>query len=373
LLFPLTTLSVMGLIHVAGHLRQFFRLLGMARRYLATHQVDAVVLIDFPGFNWWVARIARRRGIPVYYYGVPQMWAWAPWRARKMKRLVTHAWCKLPFEQEWFRRRGIAATWVGHPWFDELVRYQPDRAFIEDYDNPDARLLVLLPGSRTQEVRNNLPWMLASARRVREAQGGTGVAIACFNEAHAAMAREMCRRRGLAFDVMAGRTPELISLATACIACSGSVSLELMYHRKPAVILYRVGFLARLIAPRLLRVPYITLVNLLAMPSIEGESGRRLRLRSPSREPVPMPEFLACRDCSADVAALVIDWLADEEVLKSRVGELDRLAQRYAIPGASRRTARLLMRELSERNGNRAADASGDVGVDLPRARRRAA
>ena len=99
--FELTTLAVMGLLKVLPLIHKFWSIYRDVGRYLDREHVDAVVLIDFPGFNWWVAKSAKARGIPVYYYGAPQMWAWAPWRIKKMKRLVDVALCKLPFETKW--------------------------------------------------------------------------------------------------------------------------------------------------------------------------------------------------------------------------------------------------------------------------------
>src|SRR5688500_2980528 len=101
--FDLTSLAVMWIGRVLLNLRTFFRLRDQAKAYFDRERPDAVVLIDFPGFNWHIAAAAKERGIPVFYYGVPQLWAWAPWRVKKMRRTVDHALCKLPFEETWLR------------------------------------------------------------------------------------------------------------------------------------------------------------------------------------------------------------------------------------------------------------------------------
>ena len=126
----LTKFAVMGLGRAIRNVPRLWKIYRRADRYFANNQVDGVVLIDFPGFNWWIAKAAKRHGIPVFYYGVPQMWAWAPWRVRKMRRLVDHALCKLPFEVDWFAKRGCCATYIGHPYFDELKQQELDQEFI---------------------------------------------------------------------------------------------------------------------------------------------------------------------------------------------------------------------------------------------------
>ena len=126
-----------------------------ADRYFRHQRPDAVVLIDYPGFNWWIARRAKAHEIPVFYYGTPQMWAWAGWRIKKMRRFVDHVLCKLPFEEAWYRERGCHATYVGHPYFDQLRAEQLDTAFIAQQQAGEGPLVAILPGSRTQEVKTN--------------------------------------------------------------------------------------------------------------------------------------------------------------------------------------------------------------------------
>ncbi|MCC6475235.1 MAG: lipid-A-disaccharide synthase, partial [Burkholderiales bacterium] len=118
--------AIMGVSRAIRAIPQMRRLLKNADEYFRLHRPDAVVMIDYPGFNWHIARRAKARGIPVFYYGVPQLWAWASWRVKKRRRLIDHALCKLPFEEQWFRERGVNATYVGHPFFDQLEAQQLD-------------------------------------------------------------------------------------------------------------------------------------------------------------------------------------------------------------------------------------------------------
>src|SRR6478752_5543659 len=189
LLRDMSDLAVMGLFPVLGKLPVFWRLKQQVGRALDQQRPDAVVLIDYPGFNWHVARMAKERGIPVFYYGLPQVWAWATWRAKKVQRFVDHALCKLPFEEAWFREQGCHATYVGHPYFDELRQQRLDQEFVEQRRAAGSRVVTLLPGSRNQEVKYNLPDLLKAAGKVKRADATVKLVIASYNELQAVAAR----------------------------------------------------------------------------------------------------------------------------------------------------------------------------------------
>src|SRR5262249_19826007 len=145
---------------------------------------DAVVLIDYPGFHWWLARRARFHGIPVFYFVPPQLWAWAGWRVKKMRRFVDHVMCNLPFEEAWYRARGVAAHYVGHPFFDELPQQRLDEAFLREQRQRPGPIVAILPGSRHQEVDKNLHMQLEAAQRVHDRLPQTRFLAACFRVEH---------------------------------------------------------------------------------------------------------------------------------------------------------------------------------------------
>lgn len=348
LLFELTQLAVMGVWPVVVNLFRFVRLLWIADRYLRDERPDAVVMVDFPGFHWWLARRAKARGIPVFYYGTPQLWAWASWRVRKLRRLVDHALCKLPFEPAWYAERGCRATYVGHPYFDELTSRRFDEAFIATQRARDGRLVLVLPGSRTQEVRHNLRDLLEAARQVQTAVPDVRVAVASYNERQAEAARAAVAEQGIDAEVFVGRTPELMQVASACLACSGSVSLELLYFRRPTVILYRISRWAQFGLKHLglIRVKFITLVNLLATPDIRKQDNDAFDPDAPGAEDVPFPEYLTGEDKTAAMARHVIHWLSDPKEYERRVEQLEQIAARFAHAGASAAAARYVLQAL---------------------------
>ena len=197
LMYDLTALAVMWFGRVLLNIATFWRLYRKAARYFETHRPDAVVLVDYPGFNWWIAKAAKRRGIPVYYYMPPQIWAWARWRIGKMRRWVDHVLCGLPFEAQWFAQRGCRTEFVGHPFFDETCRHEGDPVFLAEQRRREGPLVVVLPGSRNQEVTGNLDVFFDACRKIYQAVPNVRFAVACFKPQHADYARPRAAATGL--------------------------------------------------------------------------------------------------------------------------------------------------------------------------------
>lgn len=336
LLYPLSQLAVMWFLRVLARAPRFLELLSRADRYFHHQRPDAVVLIDYPGFNWWLARRAHYHGIPVYYFVPPQLWAWAGWRVRKMRRWVNHVLCTLPFEQDWYVQRGVSAHYVGHPYFDELAAQQLDDQFMNEQQTRGGTIIGLLPGSRTQEVERNGPTLLRAAELIHAACPDTRFLVACYRDRHRQLLRPWLRPVRAPVEVCAGRTPEIIALAHSCLAVSGSVSLELLYRGKPAVIVYRVGRLLWHLGPYFITCKYITLVNLLA-------------------DRLLFPEYPSLY-CEAEAAAgHICRWLHEPATYQQLCCELAQLRQQVAQPGACARAARYLLDTLLQRQTPAAA------------------
>lgn len=345
----LTALAVMWIVRVLFNLHNFADLVSRADRYFRHQRPDAVILVDYPGFNWWIARRAKLHGIPVFYYTPPQIWAWASWRVKKMRRFVDHVLCSLPFEEDWFRQRGCHATFVGHPYFDEVRQQRLDETFLARHRELQGPLVAILPGSRTQEVEQNLRWFLKAARRVRQHVPNTRFAIACFKPKQAEWARHAVADSGLPIDVHVGRTPELIHLADCCMAVSGSVSLELLYQAKPTVILYWISRFAYMVQGFFRHVRYITLVNLLSADEIFPKNITPYDPAQPDADRVPFPEYLTCEDKSVQIAQHVVEWLTDEARRTQRIAQLAQLRDKVGHGGASKVASKYILRELHAR------------------------
>jgi lipid-A-disaccharide synthase len=334
-LFPLCNYAIMGLSRVVESLPQFMSLVLKADRHFRRYRPDAVVLIDYPGFNWWIARRAHRHGIPVFYFVPPQIWAWASWRVNKMRNLVDHVLCSLPFEESWYRERGVNADYVGHPFFDELPRQTLDTGFLDAQRQQRGTVIGILPGSRTQEVERNFLTQLRAAQTIHSAHPQTRFLVACFKESQRKMAEQMRRTMPLLpMQTFVHKTPEIIEASKACIAVSGSVSLELLYRVKPTVIVYRTNLVHECLRP-LLTTKYITLVNLLA-------------------DKMLYPEMSSPRCESAWVSQQIQHWLDDDQAYAGVCRALLALRERAAQPGACARAARRIV-EVLQGTGAKAA------------------
>jgi lipid-A-disaccharide synthase len=346
--FDLTKLAVMWFARVLVNIHKFWSLASRADRYFRHHRPDAVVLIDYPGFNWWIARRAKAHGIPVFYYGAPQLWAWAGWRIRKMRRFVDHVLCKLPFEEAWYRERGCNATYVGHPYFDQLRAEQLEGDFMRRLREADRPLVAILPGSRTQEVQNNFGWFLKAAQIIHARLPQVRFAVAAFKASQAEAIRRQLAGSNLPIEVYVGRTSEIIHACDCSIAVSGSVSLELLYHTKPAVILYYISWLAFFVQRFFRKVRYITLVNLLTASDLFPKRVAQYNPSDPVDAGVLMPEYLTCVDKSREVAQHIVEWLADPAKRAARAAQLAELKERVGYGGASRKAAEYLVAELEK-------------------------
>jgi lipid-A-disaccharide synthase len=334
LLYPLCDLAVVGIAPVVANLPRFWRLLAQADHFFAQQRPDALVLIDYPGFHWWLARRARAHGVPVIYFVPPQIWGWLTHRVHKMRRLTDRVLCTLPFEEEWYRQRNVAAQYIGHPYFDELRERRLDEAFVQQQRSKPGVALALLPGSRNSELQYNLSSLLRAAALIHAQRPDTRFLAACFRDQHRRQVEECSRSFDVPIEVHTGRTPEIIHLAHSCLAVSGSVSLELLYHGKPSTVLYRHRWISIALAHLLKRVPYITLVNLLANKEL-------------------FPEYFGVQCPAESMAAHVLGWLNDNGAYEARCGELAELRQRVATPGACERAAEAILALVSPPGGNR--------------------
>jgi lipid-A-disaccharide synthase len=346
----LTKLAVMWLLNALLNIHKFWNLASRADRYFRHHRPDAVVLIDYPGFNWWIARRAKAHGIPVFYYGVPQMWAWAGWRIKKMRRFVDHVLCKLSFEVAWYRERGCNATFVGHPYFDQLRSEQLDAAFVERLKAKSGPLVAILPGSRTQEVKANFGYFLKAAKLIHTRLPNARFAVASFKASQAEFVRELLKGSDLPIEVHVGRTAEIIHAADCAMAVSGSVSLELLYHTKPTVILYHISNAAFFVQKFFRKVRYITLVNLLTATDLFPKKVATYNPGDPVDAHVLMPEYLTCGDKSEQVANHVIEWLYQPAKRNARVAALAALKEHVGHGGASLRAADYVLDALNARS-----------------------
>ena len=341
--FELTELAVMGFLRVVPLLAKFRRLVKQAEAYFDTNPPDAVVLVDFPGFNWWIARAAKTRGIPVFYYLPPQLWGWAGWRVKRVRKWVDHVLCALPFEYDWYKARGVNATWVGHPFFDQVAERRVDtEAIAEMRGTAKQTVVTLLPGSRNHEIEKNWPVMLEVVRRVQSVVSNIRWVVGSYRERQMQRCQELQAMAGLPTPLhyFVNQTPEAIEAGDCCYMVSGSISLELLGRRKPGMVIYRVPTIGRFFSKFLMKCRFITLPNLIADDEV-------------------MPEFISNGDPENDIqkmTATLIDWLQNPQSLAQRRAVMSDLADKATDTGATRRAADFLMNMLVGRAaGNKPA------------------
>ncbi len=312
--FELTNLAVMGFVEVLPKLKQFFRVADVASELFAREKPDAVVLVDFPGFNWHIARRAKQHNIPVIYYLPPQLWAWGGWRIRKMRRTVDHVICNLPFEYAWYKQRKISVEYVGHPFLDEVKQRTLDDRFLANWKSTELVQVAVLPGSRSREVAKIWPMQLAVIRELSKRYPRTQFLVAALRDQHCLWCQQQLSEedRKLNIEFFVGKTSELIELADCSLMKSGSVSLEMMARGTPSVVVYHVGRAHFAIARCMTRIQSMTLPNMIA--------GR-----------VIMPEFLAVGSTSATIGKAI-------DALERLIRDADeRLRQRNELLELSRR------------------------------------
>lgn len=333
LLFQLTDLAVMGFLRILPMVAKFRRVVKLAEKHFDEHPPDAVVLVNFPGFNWWIAKAAKRRGIPVFFYMPPQLWGWAPWRIRRVRKFIDHVICNLPFEYDWYRERGVKASYVGHPFFDEVAEKTLDTNFAADNEiDKSKRVIAVLPGSRGHEIEKNFAEMLKAISGVADQFPDVQWVVGSYNEAQKSACEAIQRDSGISVPLryVVDKTSEVIDAADCCFMVSGSISLELLARKTPGVVLYRVPLVGHAASKVLMTCDYITLTNLIAGEEI-------------------MPEFISSGDPAPDIEAItnqLTAWLVDPSELQAVTQRMSDLADRVVKSGATANTAELILNEI---------------------------
>jgi lipid-A-disaccharide synthase len=289
LIHRIDDLTVVGITEVLRSLPRILKVLRALRRRLRSGAIDLFIPVDFPDFNFRLATTAHAAGIPVLYFIAPQLWAWRGGRLRQMSRWCDHLAVLFPFEKEFFARAGIPVTYAGHP----LVRafsVTRDRDSIRRSlgVGPGERLVALLPGSRTSEVRRHLPIMVAAVERL----AGNGVNVRAAIGRAPTIDHALIERFRAGVPVMDPPAADLAAASDLVFCASGTATVEVALAGTPMVVVYRLSPMTWLIAKRLVKVDRIAMANLAA--------GERL-----------VPELLQGRATPAAIAAEAAAILGD--------------------------------------------------------------
>lgn len=250
-------LAFMGFAEVVRNLPTILGNLKFCKQDIASFQPDVVVFIDYPGFNLRLAPYVKSLGIKSVYYISPQLWAWKPGRVKIIREHIDQMLCILPFEKEWFAQHQVAAHDVGHPLLDALAEYPFDPHFRAAHGLDERPILALLPGSRKQEIAKKLPVMLKAAAQFPQCQ----VVVAAAPGQPVSFYEEMAQ--GQPMRAISGVTYQLLHTAEAAMVTSGTATLETALIGCPELVAYKSSLLSYEIGKRLVKVPFISLVNLI--------------------------------------------------------------------------------------------------------------
>jgi len=249
----------------------YYRTIRRLQKAIAEIRPDVHVPVDSPALNWHLASAAKKAGAKVVYYICPQAWAWAPWRVKKLSRLTDHVACILPFERDWLKRRGVAATYVAHPLFDDLsARAEPMPDIVRAWSEGSWRV-ALLAGSRPAEIRGHSRALASVGQAICRRWPASRCTFAAGDENTAQGIRNSLSRAATGVEIVAGRTRQVLGDSHFAVTVSGTITLEIAHFGVPMVIFYRVGRLMSLLARRLVTTPQLSLVNILAGRKIVPE------------------------------------------------------------------------------------------------------
>ncbi|MCX5698566.1 MAG: lipid-A-disaccharide synthase [Candidatus Omnitrophica bacterium] len=320
-------LSVMGFFDVLKKLPKFFKLKKIILRKIDEDKPDAIILVDFSGFNLRLACAINKR-IPVVYYVSPQIWASREGRISCIKKFISMMVVLFKFEEEYYRQRQIQTACVGHPLIDLVNPSSVKQDFLDTFGiNPSKKIIALLPGSRKQEVKLILPLMLKAAQLVNKVIGETQFIIAKSPNLDMQIYLNKCKNLALDLKIVNGRTHDCLNIAQASLVCSGTATLEAAILQKPFVIVYKTNLFNYLLYRPQVKIPYIGMVNIVA--------GKKV-----------VPEFIQFGARPKMIAKSIIELLQNPASANRMSQDLRTVKDSLGQPGAAERAAKIILEFL---------------------------
>lgn len=332
IIYDIENLGIIGVVEVIRHIPFFFRLRAFLKKAMVEEKPDVLVCVDYPGFNMKLAHVAKELGIPVIYYIAPTIWAWNKGRAKNIVRDVEQVASIFPFEAEAYRKAGARVTFVGHPLADTV---KPSMSFEEAMDyfhgNPGKKRILLMPGSRKNEVAGLLPVMIQAAEKLAEKEE-----CQFFIPRASTISKEMLLsiigKTSLSIEITEGHQYDLMQICTACVASSGTATLETALMELPTVLVYKLAPFTWFLANLLVHVKYAGLPNLLL--------GREVT-----------PELLQDRARAENIVSILLPWLQDEKARQKNIEEIREVRKALGSGGAVHRVAELIIKTAGAVHG----------------------
>lgn len=314
-------LAFMGFAEVASNLGTILANFKFCKKDILHYKPDAVVLIDYPGFNLRMAKFAHQAGIKVFYYISPQLWAWNESRVKQVKNFVDRMFVILPFEKEFYKKHNMEVDFVGHPLLDAIGSESANTGFIKDWQLEGKKIVALLPGSRKQEIQKMLPVMLKACNSFPDVvpviAKVSSIDIGFYNGLIQAF--PTCK-------MVEGQTHGLLSNSFMALVTSGTATLETALIGIPEVVCYKGNTLSYQIAKRLVKVKYISLVNLIMDR--------------------PVVKELIQEELNSENLKMEMLKLQEDSVRASLMNDYRLLREKLGGKGASTKTATLMLKYL---------------------------
>ncbi len=329
-LFDIKDHGVMGFVEVIKKLPDLFKLRSDFAKVMDERKPDCMVVVDYPGFNMKLAKLAHDKGIPVVSYIAPSAWAWNKGRAKNVAKIVDKVACIFPFEYDVYKEAGAPVEFVGHPLLD-IVHPSMEKAEATAWAGKESGrpLVLIMPGSRLMEIEKMLPNLLAGAKLLQEQMPQVQFAMPRAGTIPVEMLQDKIKASGLTVKITEGHNYDLFSVADLALATSGTVTLEAALCGLPSIIVYRTSALNAFIARRVINIPNIGLPNIVA--------GRQI-----------LPELLQENFTPEKLAATAVELLQPESRLRLH-DDLAYMKQRLGEPGAVGRVAQLILKIAEEK------------------------
>lgn len=336
ILHDLTKEAVLGLGDVLRKYFHFRKIFDMAFRELERFEPDAVILIDYPGFNLRFASKINKR-FPVIYYVSPQIWAWGKWRIHSIRKMIRHMIVFFGFEAELYKQAGVGVTWVGHPLADIIRASGPQADLKHEFfpgSSRETKIVALLPGSRETEVRRILPEMLAAGTLLKKQIPQIQLIVSESPAIKHTLYDEVIQKANLPFPIqrIRNRSYDVLWVSDFALVSSGTATIETALLGVPFVILYKTAWSTFFLGRWLIQIPYIGLVNVVA--------GRKV-----------VPEFIQHEIKPEAIAEEAAHLLQNETLRQKMIADLKEVRVKLGGGGAPERAAEAVMEVLNQKKG----------------------
>lgn len=329
IIYDITDLAIVGFIEILKHLGTFKKIFEKLTLLLETRKPDAVILVDYPGFNLRFAKIAKEKNIPVIYYISPQIWAWGKNRLHEIKEYVDKMIVIFGFEENIYKEAGVKVSFVGHPFLD-IVKpaWKKEETIKHLHLRHDSVKIALMPGSRKKEIEKHLPTMLKSCEIIKDKIPNAEFIISKIKELEPNLYNKIMNHSKIKPHSLDNRPYEVMDIADLVIASSGSATLEIAIMEKPMVIIYKTSFLTWLLARNLIKIPDIGLVNVVA--------GNRI-----------VPELVQFDATAENIAKESLNILLDHKKIHEIKENLRKVKSKLGETGASSRAGHAILKFLT--------------------------